>query len=109
MSLQTDIYNALNTALNVPIVKYLHEYSATYPVVVYQEISNVPAMHGDNSEVLRRVTFQISIGTNNDEYSDLESTVETVMHNLGFMRVDSRDIFDGVYWRVIRFIILAEN
>lgn len=107
MDLQTDVEQALKIALDVPVVKYLHEYSASHPVVVYQEISNVPAMNADNTEILRRVTFQISIGTNDDEYQNLESTVEEVMRTLDFVRIDSRDIFDEVYWRVIRFVTLA--
>ena len=105
MSLQETVYNALIN-LNLPTVKYFNEYSGDYPILVYQEISNVPAFHADDKETTRRVIYQISIGTDDGNYSVLEKSVEEIMYNLGFMRVDSQDIFDKVFWRVIRFSIL---
>ena len=104
MNLQQKVFAALST-LNLPVVKYVNEYNGDYPVLVYQEISNVPNKHADNKELTRRVVYQVSIGTNDDDYFEIENAVTNLMLNLGFMRVDSQDIFDGVYWRVIRFSI----
>lgn len=105
MRLQEIVYNAL-ISLELPVVKYVHEYSGEYPLIVYQEISNVPETHADNQELTRRVIFQISIGTDDDNSADIEKSVEKLMYELGFMRVDTQDIFNDVYWRVIRFVIL---
>ncbi len=108
MNLQEEVTNALAT-LNLPVVKYLNEYDGDYPIIVYREISNVPDIHADNQEFSSRVMYQISIGTDDDNYFSIEKSVIHVMCNLGFMRVDSQDIFDGTYWRVIRFSIVEVN
>ncbi len=100
------MYNALAAKLSVPVVKYVKEYDGEYPAIVYQEISNAPAFFSDNLEILRRITYQISIGTTDDNFYDLERAVEMAMSGLGFMRVESTEIFDKVYWREIKFSIL---
>ena len=105
MNLQEKVSAALET-LNLPVVKYVNEYNGNLPFLVYQEISNIPNSHADNKEFTRRVVYQISIGTNDDNYSDIENSVIEKMLELGFMRTDSHDIFDGNYWRVIRFSIV---
>ena len=105
MNLQQKVFAALSS-LNLPVVKYVNDYNGNYPVLVYQEISNVPNSHADNKEWTRRVIFQISIGTEDDEYFEIEESVTNLMIDLGFMRTDSHDIFDGVFWRVIRFSIV---
>ena len=105
MNLQEKVTTALES-LNLPVVKYVHEYNGDYPLLVYREISNVPAMHADNKEWARRIVYQISIGTIDDNYFDIEKSVEKVMAGLGFMRVDSQDVFDANFWRVIRFLFV---
>ena len=109
IELQTRVRDALTEALSVPVVKYVQEYKgrSSRPFVVYQEISNVPALHADGREMGFRSTFQISIGTADDEYGELEAKVEAAMTSLGFMRKDAHDIHDGIYFRVIRFVIVC--
>ena len=109
IELQKRVKDTLTEALSVTVVKYVQEYKGRNgrPFVVYQEISNVPALHADGSEMGFRSTFQISIGTADDEYGELETKVEAAMTSLGFMRKDARDIHDGVYFRVIRFVIVC--
>ena len=89
IELQTRVRDALTEALSVPVVKYVREYKgrSSRPFVVY--------------------TFQVSIGTVDDEYGELEAKVEAAMTSLGFMRKDAHDIHDGVYLRVIRFVIVC--
>lgn len=104
--LQEKVYTALAAALNVPVVKYISEYDGDYPVVVYNEIENAPALFGDNVELIRRVVYQVSIGTEDDEYGELEEIVGAVMADLGFSCVEANDVFDKTYWREIKFVIL---
>lgn len=92
-------------ALSLPVTKDYSEYNGIYPHIVYREVSNVPALHGDNREILFRVVYQVAIVTDDDQYEELESAVEAAMLSLGFMRVDSQDIFDGNFYRVLRFSI----
>ena len=109
IGLQRMVRDALSDALSVPVVKYVHEFKgrSKRPFVVYQEISNVPALHADGSEMGFRSTYQISIGTADDEYGEIEDAAEAAMTSLGFMRMDAHDIHDDVYFRVIRFVIVC--
>ena len=95
--------------IGLPVTKDWREFDGVYPHVVYREISNVPALHGDNREVFFRSVYQVAIVTDNDDYEQLESAVETAMVNLGFMRSDSQDIFDVHFNRVLRFSITVQK
>lgn len=104
MKLQEQVYNALLGALNVTVVEYNSEYDGEYPVVVYSETANEPVLFADDSEVLRRVIYQISIGTADDMYDDLTRATTTVMNELGFTRIRTDGVqSNGVYWREIKF------
>ena len=107
-ALQKQVKAALET-VSVPVTKDYSEYENTYPHIVYREISNVPALHGDNREVFYRSVYQVTIVTNDDDYEELESAVETVMIQLGFMRSDAQDILDGNFNRVLRFTITEQK
>ena len=108
MNLQEKIFNALAATLNIPVVKYINEYNGDYPVAVFEEVSNISAFFGDNGALLRAITYKISIGTRDDCYEDIEITVESAMHNLGFKRVGANETFNKVFWREIKFIIFTE-
>lgn len=102
--LQRQVKTALDE-LPLPVTKNYSEYEDVYPHVIYREISNVPALHGDNREIFYRAVYQVAIVTDNDNYEELEAAVETIMISLGFMRIDAQDIFDGNFNRVLRFAI----
>lgn len=102
--LQRQVKSALAN-LSVPVTKNFSEFENVYPHVVYKEISNVPALHGDNREIFFRSVYQVAIVTNDDDYEELEAAVETTMLALGFMRTDTQDIFDVDFNRVLRFTI----
>lgn len=113
MELQEEVFNALTAALGgVAVVKYTSEYRGEYPVVVYREMSNIPALYGDDEEIQRWIVYQVSIGTLNDDYVEVENVIEGVMRGLGFVRVESKDVKgDNVdsYWREIKFRIFWRN
>lgn len=103
--LQRQVKAALDT-LSVPVTKDFSEFEDVYPHVVFREISNVPALHGDNREISFRAVYQVAIVTDNDDYENLESAIELAMINLGFMRTDAQDIVDERQFnRVLRFFI----
>ena len=104
--LQRRVKAALET-ITTPVTKDYREYDGIYPHIVYREISNVPALYGDNQEVFFRSVYQVAIVTDNDDYEELESDVENVMLGLGFVRSSAQDIFDGNFNRVLRFNILV--
>ena len=58
IELQTRVKVALTEALSVPVLKYVQEYKGRNgrPFVVYQEISNVPALHADGREMGFRIS-----------------------------------------------------
>lgn len=102
--LQRQVKAALET-ITAPVTKDYREYDGTYPHIVYSEISNVPAFYGDNRELCFRAVYQVAIVTDDDDYEVLESAVENVMLELGFIRSSAQDIFDGNFNRVLRFEI----
>lgn len=106
--LQRQVKFALEN-LSVPVTKNFSEYEGIYPHIVYREISNVPALHGDNREIFFNSVYQVAIVTDNDEYEELEAAVEAAMLALGFMRSDTQDIFDGNFNRVLRFSISRQK
>ena len=106
--LQRQVKAALEN-LSVPVTKDYSEYNGEYPHVVYREVSNVPALHGDNRELFFRAVYQVAIVTNDDDYELLESAVESAMLAIGFMRSDAQDIFDGNFNRVLRFTIAVKK
>lgn len=59
------------------------------PHIVYSIISDVPALSGDDGEVIRRVTIRIHIITNNGEYFPIAEEVEKVMRPLRWRRVQT--------------------
>ena len=104
--LQRQVKAALET-ISAPVTKDYREYDGVYPYIVFREISNTPALYGDNRELFFRAVYQVAIVTDNDDYEVLESAVENVMTELGFMRTDAQDVFDGNFNRVLRFSISA--
>ena len=91
--------------LSVPVTKDYREYDGVYPHIVYREISNVPAQHGDDKEIAFRTVYQVAIVTDNDDYEQTETAVEKAMQELGFMRSSVQDILDDRFNRVLRFTI----
>lgn len=106
--LQKNVKVALET-LEAPVTKDFSEFEGIYPHVVYREISNVPALHGENREIFFQSVYQIAIVTDNDDYESLEAAVENVMLNLGFRRTDTQDVFDGNFNRVLRFSVAKQK
>lgn len=106
--LQRQVKAALEN-LSVPVTKDYREFDGVYPHIVYREISNVPALHGDNREIFYRAVYQIAIVSEDDFYTELEPAVEAAMINLGFMRTDAQDILDGNFNRVLRFTIVKQK
>ena len=58
--------------LSDPVTKDYREYDGVYPHIVYREISNVPALHGDNREIFFRAVYQVTIVTSDDNYEELK-------------------------------------
>ena len=106
--LQKQVKSALEN-LSAPVTKDFSEFENVYPHVIYKEISNVPALHGDDQEKFFRSVYQVAIVTNDDDYEELETAVETTMLALGFMRTDTQDIFDVDFNRVLRFTITTQK
>lgn len=70
--------------------------AGTYPVLVYSEISNIPALHADDAEKASKSTIQIGILTNGSSTSAIAARVDTLMLGLGFMRQFAGDLQDGL-------------
>lgn len=72
--------------------------AGSYPIIVYQVISDVPALSADGVEMERRVTVRVQILTKDGHYAEIYSAVQKVMLGLGFIRgqtveIAERDLF----------------
>lgn len=65
-----------------------------YPILVYTPISDVPVLHGDNTENLHRVTIRIHIITGDADYSEIYAAVKRLMTGLRFTRVQTTPFID---------------
>ena len=69
--------------------------AGSYPILVYNIISDVPTLVADGEEMERRVTVRIHILTKDGHYSDIYSAVQKVMLGLGFMRSQTMDLVEN--------------
>ncbi len=80
-----------------------------YRQLIFQNISEVPALTADNAEKLKRTTIQISIITKNGEYDDIFLLVDSDMHEIGFMFDSSIELnTTDTRTKIIRYVILRE-
>ena len=103
MSIKETVYRALSssrelTALLVKdrrcrcIYPGISPNAGSYPIIVYNVISDVPAFTADGEELERRVTVRIQILTKDGRYDHIYDVVNKIMKGLGFMRSQSIDI-----------------
>lgn len=84
----------------------LTSYSGRYPVLCYQVISDVPHLFGDDLELARRMTVQISVLTRDGSDAEIVVRVQKIMNSLGWTRESTNRIMDGkIRVTVIRFIV----
>ena len=83
-----------------------------YPIIVYSPISDVPALSGDNQEIVHVVTIRIHVIASQKRF-DLEERnflaacdlVEEVMTDLGFVRRQTTSqVEDGKVMKVLDFV-----
>ena len=66
--------------------------AGSYPILVYNIISDVPALVADGEEMERRVTVRIHIMTKDGNYGKIYSALQKVMLGIGFMRSQTVEI-----------------
>ena len=69
--------------------------AGSYPILVYNIISDVPALVADGEEMERRVTVRIHILTKDGHYSPIYAALQKVMLGLGFMRSQTMDMVEN--------------
>lgn len=69
--------------------------AGSYPLLVYNVISDVPALVADGVELERRVTVRIHILTKDGNYGRIYSALQDVMLGLGFMRAQTVDMVEN--------------
>ena len=69
--------------------------AGSYPILVYNVISDVPAFVADGEEMERRITVRIHIITKDGRYSDIYSAVQKAMLGIGFMRSQTVEISEN--------------
>lgn len=86
--------------------------AAPHPEVVYEEISNVPAFSADNHEKISRITYSLSV-TSEENLEEIINAVERIMISLNFVRHslgrNIRGLPIGVKGKEIYFITQREG
>ena len=99
-------------AIQADGLKVYHEFNPKankVPFLTYSVISDVPALHGDNMELQSRVTVRIHIVTKDGAYYEAYRQLNTIMTDLGFMRVQTVDMIeDGLKMKVVDYRIGAD-
>ena len=119
MSVMAEVYAALSSDKELVAklkggrkgIYHLHGPDAgSYPVIVYSTLSDVPALHADNAEIERRVTVRIHILAKDGQYGGIYADVGRILLGLGFMRVQTNEIYDdGLSILVADFRCLASR
>ncbi len=65
-----------------------------FPNIVYNIISDVPALHADNEEIQSRMTVRIHIATKAGGHAGIYRRVNKIMSGLGFMRVQTVEFLE---------------
>lgn len=119
MELLKEIYSTLSTT--PAIISHLAEgaggvwadltdYSGRRPVIAYSVISDVPSLFGDDMEIGRRVTVQISIVTTDGADNAIVKGVNAAMQRIGWTRESTNRVTDGKdRITALRFMILDEK
>ena len=103
MNIKEKVYKALATSreLTTLLVKDrwcrciypgISPNAGSYPILVYNIISDVPALVADGVEMERRVTVRIHIMTKDGTYGRIYSAIQRAMLGLGFMRSQTVEI-----------------
>ena len=109
MNIKEKVYRALSTSRELTsllardrrcrcIYPGISPNAGSYPIIVYNIISYVPALTADGIEIERRVTVRLQILTKDGHYEHIYDVVNKIMKGLGFMRRQSiemaeRDVF----------------
>ncbi len=104
MELMKEVYSTLSA--DPAIISHLAEgargvwadltdYSGRRPVIAYSAISDVPSLFGDDLEIGRRVTIQVSIVTTDGVDSAIVQGVAAAMQRLGWTRESTNRVTDG--------------
>lgn len=81
-------------------------YSGRYPVLCFQVISDVPHLFGDDQELARRVTVQLSVLSEDGSDMPVIQRVREIMENLGWTRISTERMMDGkIRVSALRFVI----
>ena len=108
------IYSVLSTDTVLPgmlpggIHSNVNDNAGKYPALVYDEISNVPALSADGEEQYSKATVQISVLTDGTSTSAIAERVNVIMINRGFMRQFSGDMTSGkTKMKILRYTIIG--
>lgn len=114
LNVKSIVYSALSadTILSGKLPGGIHsnvnDNAGKYPALVYDEISNVPAISANNAEALSRATIQITVLTDGSSTSAIAERVNAIMLNQGFSRQFAGDITSGnIKMKVMRYVILG--
>jgi hypothetical protein len=86
MEIIKNVVKELKTQLNINVYHHYSPNNQDFPNIVYSIISDVPALHADNTELNANITLRLYLITKDGNYYDLQKSINNIMINLGFSR-----------------------
>ncbi len=115
MSAAREVYRALTASISLQQILHHDKYgrciyhgrspdAGSYPILVYNIISDVPVLMADGEELERRVTVRIHILTKDGCYERIEKEVVHIMRSIHYLRAQSIELIEhDCFIKVIDF------
>jgi hypothetical protein len=97
MEIIKTVVSTLKQQLKIPVYHHYSPENKDFPNIVYSIISDVPALHADNTELNANITLRLYLITKDGNYYELQKQINNIMINLGWSRGQSAELTQDTY------------
>ena len=97
MEILKTVVSTLKKQLKINVYHHYSPNNKDFPNIIYSIISDVPALHGDNTELNANITIRLYVITKDGVYYELQKQINQIMTNLGFSRGQSTETTQDNY------------
>ena len=92
MEIIKNVVKELKTQLKINVYHHYSPKNKDFPNIIYSIISDVPALHGDDTELNANITIRLYLITKDGNYYGLQKSINNIMTNLGWSRGQSTEL-----------------
>jgi len=83
--------------------------AGSYPILVMNQISDIPVITADNVETLHKITVRIHIITDDGATTKIYKKLNNIMCKIGYNRKQTTELYeDDLYIKVCDYTIVTE-